>query len=49
MLCDVQEKLGAKTQDLQRDLEELENRNYPRYEEMASDVQTERAKSGTAR
>ena len=42
-LCSVQEKLGAKTQDLHRDLEELVTRIYPRYEEMASAVQTERA------
>ncbi|XP_056000287.1 tripartite motif-containing protein 2-like [Ostrea edulis] len=42
-ISDILEKLGSKTQGLQNDLEELETRVYPRYEEMASDVQTEKA------
>ena len=42
-LCEVLEKIGSKTQALQKDLEELESRIRPRYEEMASDVQTEKA------
>ncbi|XP_056000341.1 uncharacterized protein LOC125654512 [Ostrea edulis] len=47
ILYDVLEKLGSKTQGLQNDLEELETRISPRYEEMASDVQTEKAKLET--
>jgi hypothetical protein len=43
ILCGIQEKLGSKTQDLQRDLEELETQICPRYEEVASDAQTDRA------
>ncbi|XP_048748694.2 E3 ubiquitin-protein ligase Midline-1-like [Ostrea edulis] len=46
-VSDIQEKLSAKTQSLQKDLEELETRIYPRYEEMASDVQTEKAELET--
>jgi sugar lactone lactonase YvrE len=42
-LSDVQKNLGAKTKDIQRDLEELEARIYPRYEEMTSDVRNEKA------
>ncbi|XP_056004311.1 uncharacterized protein LOC125659466 [Ostrea edulis] len=42
-ISDVLEKLSAKTESLQKDLEELETRIYPRYEGMASDVQTEKA------
>ncbi|XP_056004035.1 tripartite motif-containing protein 45-like [Ostrea edulis] len=41
------EKLSSKTQSLHKDLEELETRIYPRYEEMASDVQTEKAEIET--
>ncbi|XP_056015312.1 E3 ubiquitin-protein ligase TRIM71-like [Ostrea edulis] len=46
-ISDVLEKLGSKTESLQKDLEELESRIYPRYEEMASDVQTEKAELET--
>ncbi|XP_056008577.1 tripartite motif-containing protein 2-like [Ostrea edulis] len=46
-LCDVLEKFSAKTESLQKDLEELESRIYPRYEEMASDVQTEKSELQT--
>ncbi|XP_048748980.2 uncharacterized protein LOC125661144 [Ostrea edulis] len=42
-LSEFPEKLSVKTQSLQKDLEELETRIYPRYEEMTYDVQTERA------
>ncbi|XP_056015952.1 uncharacterized protein LOC125676123 [Ostrea edulis] len=42
-ISDILEKLGAKTESLQKDLEELETRIYPRYEGMASDVETEKA------
>ncbi|XP_056003347.1 E3 ubiquitin-protein ligase TRIM17-like [Ostrea edulis] len=42
-LSDVLEKLSSKTQSLQRDLEELKTRIYPRYEEMAYGAQTEKA------
>ncbi|XP_056002709.1 uncharacterized protein LOC130049324 [Ostrea edulis] len=41
-ISDILEKLSAKTESLQKDLDELETRIYPRYEEMASDVQTEK-------
>ncbi|XP_048743821.2 chromosome alignment-maintaining phosphoprotein 1-like [Ostrea edulis] len=43
ILCNVLKKLGSKAQSLQKDLEELKTRIYPRYEKMASDVQTEKA------
>ncbi|XP_056008579.1 E3 ubiquitin-protein ligase TRIM71-like [Ostrea edulis] len=46
-LCDVLEKFSAKTESLQKDLEELESRICPRYEEMASDVQTEKSELET--
>ncbi|XP_056002570.1 E3 ubiquitin-protein ligase TRIM71-like [Ostrea edulis] len=46
-VSDIQEKLSAKTKSLQKDLEELETRIYPRYEEMAHDVQTEKAELET--
>ncbi|XP_048766333.1 E3 ubiquitin-protein ligase TRIM71-like [Ostrea edulis] len=46
-ISDVLEKLESKTQSLQKDLEEFETRIYPRYEEMASDVQTEKAELET--
>ncbi|XP_056007591.1 uncharacterized protein LOC125660884 [Ostrea edulis] len=42
-ISDILEKLNAKTESLQKDLDELETRIYPRYEEMASGVQTEKA------
>ncbi|XP_056007588.1 uncharacterized protein LOC130050834 [Ostrea edulis] len=44
---DILETLSAKTESLQKDLDELETRIYPRYEEMASDVQTEKAELET--
>ncbi|XP_048741388.2 E3 ubiquitin-protein ligase TRIM71-like [Ostrea edulis] len=47
ILCDVLKKLGSKTQSLQRDLEELESIIYPRYEEIASIVQTEKSEFKT--
>ncbi|XP_056007593.1 uncharacterized protein LOC130050835 [Ostrea edulis] len=40
---DILEKLSAKTESLQKDLDELETRIYPRYEEMACGLQTEKA------
>ncbi|XP_048751022.1 tripartite motif-containing protein 45-like [Ostrea edulis] len=43
----ILEKHNAKIQSLQYDLEELETRIYPRYEEMASDVQTEKVELET--
>ncbi|XP_056001414.1 uncharacterized protein LOC125664933 [Ostrea edulis] len=46
-LCDVLEKFNSSTASLQKDLEELESRIYPRYEEMASDVQTEKSELQT--
>ncbi|XP_055997704.1 uncharacterized protein LOC130047166 [Ostrea edulis] len=46
-LSEFLEKLSSKTKSLQKDLEELECRIYPRYEEMASDVQTEKAELET--
>ncbi|XP_056003999.1 E3 ubiquitin-protein ligase TRIM36-like [Ostrea edulis] len=42
-LSEFLEKLSAKTKNLPKDLEELETRIYPRYEEMASNIQTEKA------
>jgi hypothetical protein len=39
--ADIQEKFNSKTESLQRDLEELETRIFLRYEEMASDVESE--------
>ncbi|XP_056004054.1 E3 ubiquitin-protein ligase TRIM71-like [Ostrea edulis] len=46
-LSESLDKLNSKTQSLQKDLEELETRIYPRYEKMASDVQTEKAEIET--
>ncbi|XP_056007611.1 E3 ubiquitin-protein ligase TRIM36-like [Ostrea edulis] len=46
-ISDILEKLSAKTKSLQKDLEELEKRIYPRYEEMASGVQTEKTELET--
>ncbi|XP_056002757.1 E3 ubiquitin-protein ligase TRIM71-like [Ostrea edulis] len=46
-VSDVLEKLSSKTQRLQKDLEELETRIYPRYEGMASYVQTKKAELET--
>ncbi|XP_056002448.1 uncharacterized protein LOC125661259 [Ostrea edulis] len=46
-ISDILEKLSAKTESLQKDLNELETRIYPRYEEMASDVQTEKTELET--
>ncbi|XP_056002447.1 tripartite motif-containing protein 2-like [Ostrea edulis] len=38
-IADILEKLSAKTESLKNDLEELETRIYPRYQEMVFDVQ----------
>ncbi|XP_055999080.1 E3 ubiquitin-protein ligase TRIM71-like [Ostrea edulis] len=46
-VSDILEKFSAKTESLQKDLEELETRIYPRYKEMASNVETEKAKLET--
>ncbi|XP_056004216.1 E3 ubiquitin-protein ligase TRIM71-like [Ostrea edulis] len=46
-ISDILEKLCAKTESLQKDLDELETRIYPRYEEMAFDVQTEKVELET--
>ncbi|XP_048748661.2 uncharacterized protein LOC125660885 [Ostrea edulis] len=46
-ISDILENLSAKTESLQKDLDELETRIYPRYEEMVSDVQTEKAELET--
>ncbi|XP_056004210.1 E3 ubiquitin-protein ligase TRIM36-like [Ostrea edulis] len=46
-ISDILEKLSAKTESLQKDLDELETKIYPRYEEMASGVQTEKAELET--
>ncbi|XP_048747493.1 E3 ubiquitin-protein ligase TRIM71-like [Ostrea edulis] len=46
-LSEVMKKLSAKTQDLRKDLEELETRIHPRYEEIVSNVQTEKAQIET--
>ncbi|XP_055999140.1 uncharacterized protein LOC130047765 [Ostrea edulis] len=46
-ISDILEKLGSKTESLQRDLEELETRIYPRYEEMGSNVETEKTELET--
>ncbi|XP_056004059.1 uncharacterized protein LOC125661077 [Ostrea edulis] len=42
-LSEILEKRIYEMQSLQKDLDELETRIYPRYEELASDVQTEKA------
>ncbi|XP_048748341.2 E3 ubiquitin-protein ligase TRIM36-like [Ostrea edulis] len=46
-LSDILEKLGSKKQRIQKDLEELENKIYPRYTEISSAVQTEKAQVET--
>ncbi|XP_048760955.2 uncharacterized protein LOC125670063 [Ostrea edulis] len=46
-VCDVFENLSSKMESLQKDLKELETRIYPRYEEMASGVQTEKSELQT--
>ncbi|XP_056002446.1 E3 ubiquitin-protein ligase Midline-1-like [Ostrea edulis] len=46
-LSDILEKLSAKTESLQKDLDELETRIYPRYQEIASNVKTEKAELET--
>ncbi|XP_056012449.1 E3 ubiquitin-protein ligase TRIM71-like [Ostrea edulis] len=46
-ISDILEKVSAKTESLQKDLKELETRIYPRYEEMASNVETEKAEIET--
>ncbi|XP_048731134.2 tripartite motif-containing protein 2-like [Ostrea edulis] len=47
-ISEVLIKFESITQSLQKDLEELETRIYPRYEEIASDVQTEKAELKTS-
>ncbi|XP_048742773.2 E3 ubiquitin-protein ligase TRIM71-like [Ostrea edulis] len=47
ILCNVLKNLDSMTQRLQQDLEELETRIYPRYNEMSSDFQTEKAQIET--
>ncbi|XP_048751443.2 uncharacterized protein LOC125663184 [Ostrea edulis] len=46
-LTEFLENLSYRTQHLQKDLEELETRIYPRYEVLASDIQTEKAELET--
>ncbi|XP_055998148.1 tripartite motif-containing protein 45-like [Ostrea edulis] len=46
-ISDVLKTFSFKSHGLQNDLKELESRIYPRYEEMASDVQTEKDKLQT--
>ncbi|XP_048766338.2 E3 ubiquitin-protein ligase TRIM71-like [Ostrea edulis] len=46
-ISDVLEKLKSKKDDLKNDLEELKSRIFPRYEEMSSDVETEKAELET--
>ncbi|XP_056008487.1 E3 ubiquitin-protein ligase TRIM71-like [Ostrea edulis] len=46
-ISDILEKLSTKTESLQKDLDELETKIYPRYEEMASDVHTEKVELET--
>ncbi|XP_055999087.1 probable E3 ubiquitin-protein ligase MID2 [Ostrea edulis] len=46
-VSDILEKFSAKTESLQKDLEELETRIYPRYKEMASNVEIEKAELET--
>ncbi|XP_056001679.1 tripartite motif-containing protein 66-like [Ostrea edulis] len=42
ILCDVLKNVSSKTEVIQNDLEELECRIYPLFEQMASGVQTEK-------
>ncbi|XP_056002474.1 E3 ubiquitin-protein ligase TRIM71-like [Ostrea edulis] len=46
-LSNILETLSSKRQILQNDLEELETRIYPRYEDIAVDVQTEKVELET--
>ncbi|XP_056002493.1 uncharacterized protein LOC130049218 [Ostrea edulis] len=46
-ISDILGKFSAKTESLQKDLEELETRMYPLYEEMAFDFQTEKTELET--
>ncbi|XP_048748662.2 E3 ubiquitin-protein ligase TRIM71-like [Ostrea edulis] len=46
-ISDILEKLNAKTESLQNDLEELKTKIYPRYEVMVNDVQREKAELET--
>ncbi|XP_056007712.1 E3 ubiquitin-protein ligase Midline-1-like [Ostrea edulis] len=46
-VSNILEKLGAKTESLQKDLKELETRIYLRYEEMVSNVETEKTELET--
>ncbi|XP_048766885.2 uncharacterized protein LOC125673955 [Ostrea edulis] len=41
-ISDILETLGSKKQRIQKDLEELENKIYPRYKEISSAVQNEK-------
>ncbi|XP_056007681.1 uncharacterized protein LOC130050869 [Ostrea edulis] len=46
-ISDILEKLGSNKQRIQKDLEELENEIYPRYKDISSAVQTEKAEVET--
>ncbi|XP_048748730.2 uncharacterized protein LOC125660938 [Ostrea edulis] len=46
-ISDILEKLGSKKQRIEKDLEELEKKIYPRYTEISSAVQTEKAEAQT--
>ncbi|XP_056007726.1 E3 ubiquitin-protein ligase Midline-1-like [Ostrea edulis] len=46
-ISDILEKLGSKKQRIQKDLEELEKKIYPRYTDISSAVQTEKAEVET--
>ncbi|XP_048768498.2 E3 ubiquitin-protein ligase TRIM71-like [Ostrea edulis] len=46
-VSDVQKKLSSKTQEVQKDLEELETRIYPRYEEIVSDIRSQKTELET--
>ncbi|XP_056017041.1 FNIP repeat-containing protein cigB-like [Ostrea edulis] len=46
-ISDVLEKIRSKTHDLQNDLQELETRIYPRYQELTFDVENEKVKFKT--
>ncbi|XP_056003871.1 uncharacterized protein LOC125660748 [Ostrea edulis] len=46
-MSDILKKLGSKKQLIQKDLEELEKKIYPRYTEISSAVQTEKAEVQT--
>ncbi|XP_056004102.1 E3 ubiquitin-protein ligase Midline-1-like [Ostrea edulis] len=46
-ISDILEKLGSKKQRIQKDLEELEKKIYPRYKEISSAAQTEKVEVET--